>query len=98
MALISCPECKKEVSSLAAACIHCGAPLARTAIAVAPAKVVTTQQTLKSYKLIQLVGVMLICAGVVACTAQSPAASAGLWMIGVLLFIGGRAAAWWGNG
>jgi hypothetical protein len=49
MALISCPECKKEVSSLASACIHCGAPLAKAAVAVAPAKVVTTQQTSKSY-------------------------------------------------
>ena len=27
MALIHCPECGKEVSDLAAACIHCGYPL-----------------------------------------------------------------------
>ena len=30
MALIHCPECGKEVSDLAAACVHCGYPL-RTA-------------------------------------------------------------------
>ena len=30
MALIRCPECGKEVSDQAAACIHCGYPL-RTA-------------------------------------------------------------------
>ena len=27
MALIRCPECGKEVSDLAAACVHCGCPL-----------------------------------------------------------------------
>ena len=30
MALIHCPECGREVSDLAAACVHCGYPL-RTA-------------------------------------------------------------------
>lgn len=27
MALIKCPECGKEVSDKAAACIHCGCPI-----------------------------------------------------------------------
>lgn len=27
MALIKCPECKREVSSTAKACPHCGAPI-----------------------------------------------------------------------
>ena len=27
MALISCPDCQKQVSSNAAACLHCGAPI-----------------------------------------------------------------------
>ncbi len=30
MALIKCPECEKEVSDRANACIHCGFPLAQT--------------------------------------------------------------------
>ena len=28
MALIACPECGKEISNQAPACIHCGCPLA----------------------------------------------------------------------
>jgi hypothetical protein len=36
MALTHCKECAKEVSSLAAACPHCGAPIAATATPVAP--------------------------------------------------------------
>ena len=31
MALIKCPECGKEVSDKAAACIHCGYPIASNA-------------------------------------------------------------------
>ena len=31
MALIKCPECGKEVSDKASACIHCGYPLAELA-------------------------------------------------------------------
>lgn len=27
MALINCPECKKEISSFSEKCIHCGFPL-----------------------------------------------------------------------
>lgn len=38
MALISCPECGKEVSDRASSCIHCGCPLREEAIpVVAPA-------------------------------------------------------------
>ena len=29
MALIKCPECKREVSNKAEACIHCGYPIAK---------------------------------------------------------------------
>lgn len=36
MALITCKECGKEVSSLAAACPHCGAPIAATTSASIP--------------------------------------------------------------
>ena len=35
MALIKCPECGKEVSSRAPACIHCGCPLDEPPVAVA---------------------------------------------------------------
>ena len=34
MALINCPECNKEISDKAMACIHCGLPLREPAIAV----------------------------------------------------------------
>jgi hypothetical protein len=36
MALISCPECKKQVSTLASACPHCGCPISVSAQAPRP--------------------------------------------------------------
>src|SRR4051794_16621515 len=38
MALITCPECTKEVSDRATACPHCGFPLTREQTPVAPPK------------------------------------------------------------
>ena len=33
MALVDCPECSKQVSTLAVACPHCGFPLSRRTVA-----------------------------------------------------------------
>lgn len=46
MALIKCPECGKEVSDRAPACIHCGFPLAATTVTP------TTTQTSTYFKVI----------------------------------------------
>lgn len=32
MALVTCPDCKKEISSRAASCPHCGAPMSAATI------------------------------------------------------------------
>ena len=44
MPLITCPDCKKEVSDRAPACPHCGAPIAKAAEPV-PVKVVMPDET-----------------------------------------------------
>ena len=38
MALIKCPECNKEISDKADACVHCGCPTERTARAIEKSK------------------------------------------------------------
>lgn len=93
MALMQCPECEKSVSDKAPACIHCGAPLRPAGNAAT--SVVTTQQTAKKYKGAQLVGLLLICGGVVSCVGKEPLTSTGLWTVGVIVWLGARAAAWW---
>jgi glycerol dehydrogenase-like iron-containing ADH family enzyme len=90
MALISCPECDKQVSSVAIACPSCAYPLAATDTALSqPKTVVTTQSTSKYFKAIQLLGVVCILIGMVSCSSGSEHAhSAALWLIaGVVTYL-----------
>ncbi|MGH2524885.1 MAG: zinc ribbon domain-containing protein [Anaerolineales bacterium] len=96
MALIDCEECGTKISDKAKACIKCGAPIGEPH-AHGP-KVVTTQQTGKKYKGLQLLGALLISAGVVSCTAKEPGAAAGLWITGLIVYLGARFSAWWNHG
>jgi len=100
MALIACPECQREISEKAAACPHCGSPTQSTPIKVetAAGAVVTTQATGRSWKIIQLIGALLITAGVVSCSAGDPGSAASLLMLGFVVFIAGRIGAWWKHG
>lgn len=68
----------------------------------APAGIVTTQQTGKSYKAAQAAGALLMIAGVVACAASGPqdGGTAGPFMFlgGCVLYAVGRVGAWWNHG
>ena len=39
MALIKCPECRKDISDKSSACIHCGYPLEKLRISLDSVKV-----------------------------------------------------------
>ncbi len=109
MALIPCPECSREISDKAAACPHCGNPMRTPArapqsapvqVATAPGRVVTTQATDKHWKGMQIAGVCLMGAGVAACNEISKDGTyafwmTGFWLLGILVYIGGRFGAWW---
>lgn len=111
LALIPCAACAHQISELAVACPSCGHPVTQAKAEPKPASrsisgggssfgagdTVTTQQTAKIYKFIQLVGVLMICAGPVACVSGS-GATASLFGFGLMLWIGGRMGAWWANG
>jgi hypothetical protein len=99
MALIDCEECGVQVSDKAPACIKCGAPLNSTLTALGPAAgIVTTQQTGKRYKGAQLIGAVMMCAGVISCSAHEPGVAAGLTLVGLVVFLGARMGAWWNHG
>jgi hypothetical protein len=100
MALIECDECGARVSDKASACVKCGAPLNTgwVPLARADGTAMTTQQTGKKYKGAQVVGVAMICAGVVSCTAKEPIVASGLLMVGLLVYLGARIGAWWNHG
>lgn len=43
MALISCPDCAREVSDQAAVCLQCGRPIAQNVVAAPPPQVIHVQ-------------------------------------------------------
>lgn len=101
MALTACRECGKQISDMAAACPHCGAPTIATARDGSTGGIVTTQQTSKTFKKVQLLGAAMMCVGVVACTgseAEGKALSSLLTLGGLFVFLGARIGAWWRNG
>ncbi len=92
MALINCPDCGREVSDLASACPGCARPL--QAASSAP---VTIEQTSKPYKGAQVVGVVLIFAGLIG-TAWSLGLGGLVACAGFCVWISARMGAWWANG
>jgi zinc-ribbon domain len=87
MALIPCPDCGKKISDKAPSCPSCGyAEQAQT-----------IEQTAKTWKAVQALGVLMIAAGIPIGAIYSywgwPTAIAG---VNIWLF--GRICAWWENG
>jgi hypothetical protein len=95
MALIKCPDCEQQVSSSAAICIHCGGPLSR---ALDPKAVITTQQTSKRYKALQLVGVGMTILGLVLFSGENDDVAGYTFVTGIGLWIGAKVRAWWDHG
>lgn len=101
MALINCPDCRKEISDRAPTCPNCGAPMHSTP-AVNNGQYVTTQSTAKTYKQMMLIGGILcgIGAGVVFGVEDPYAPGFGVlaMTLGIALYALGRFKAWWNNG
>ena len=100
MALISCPECANQVSTLAASCPNCGAPVVPTA----PESVMTIERTSKAIKVrILITRVLFYVLLFFAITSIfSPDAPTEGWFIaaGVALVLNwiAKADRWWTNG
>jgi hypothetical protein len=97
MGLIQCPDCKKEISDQATACIYCGRPLT-----VIQPEVQTVELTSKRYKGQQLLGILGICIGffiVLVSSGHAPGSLIGSLMLigGLILWISGRVGAWWNH-
>lgn len=105
MALISCPECNNQVSSTAAACPKCGAPIAEAVGSkAAGAPLTTVQETSKKLKLHIIISSIIFWMGVVwlfvninaAKQGGEPSAIPGLLLfIGVVWYIVTRFRIWW---
>jgi len=99
MAMIECPECLTPISNKSKVCIKCGAPVVDAEVSTVPVNgVVVTEQTGKTYKGLQLLGVLIVSAGTVSCVAHDTAMSSGLWVLGIVIYVGARFGAWWNHG
>lgn len=100
MALVACPECSHQVSTLAASCPQCGRPISPPVLqpAAAQQQPITIEQTSKSIKLR-----MAICAGsfwigwVMLFTGE-PQAAAWMILLGGIGYLYFKLARWWENG
>lgn len=94
MALITCSECKSEISDKAATCVKCGAPLRR-----GRNKPTTIQATGKDAKVINIFSRLLIVVSAVLIFVDSVpnhmALAVGGIIIGVLGVTIGRVMTWW---
>lgn len=97
MSLVACSECAKQISDKAAACPHCGAPIARPL-----EQTVTTQATSKRFKVQELAAIVTFIVGaLVAIVAETngPRLFGAILMAGSLvLYISARIGAWWHSG
>jgi len=95
MALTTCPDCGREVSTNATACPGCGYPV----------QAQTIEATGKKWKGLQALGAVLWILSIGPCVVGADSGSDDTVMLGVimgtigfLVFVSARIGAWWGHG
>ncbi|HQF85415.1 MAG TPA: hypothetical protein PLX58_10620 [Smithellaceae bacterium] len=104
MALIKCPECGAQVSSMAESCPKCAYPIAGGGTTQASGgKIQTVEQTSKRYKLHKLLSVLLIIISFVIIISSNGSTS-GLHVgiigviVGLIWYIFTSFVSWWHHG
>lgn len=92
---ISCTECRVRLPAHAEACPECGYPVTGRAHHELFDAAEVDHATLKEYKLIQLLGAIVIAAGIIAAIADSPIAAAVSITIGGGTYLTGLLGSWW---
>lgn len=95
MALVKCPECDKEISSIAEACPHCGRPM-KTGHR-------TVEQTSKRLKLQKPLSVLIAIIGLLLVLTDLDGSQMGgvgilLMFIGLIWFFVVAIMVWWKHG
>lgn len=96
MALINCPECKKQVSDVAAQCPDCGYPIYQASVTHGKPQAVTTiEQTDKKWKKAKIASAVLIIFGLLF--AMGGSSSIGVWLMfaGIVAGLYGAIGGWW---
>lgn len=95
MSLNSCTECGTRLSSQAETCPDCGYPAAPRTNAAHGEVADSLHSTRKEYKLIQLLGAIVVIVGVTAALLDSPIAAAVSIAIGAATYLTGLLGSWW---
>ena len=103
MALINCPECKREISSLATSCPHCGIPMSNVQDTKTTGESITTiQETSKRLKkqIIYSVIVIVISIPLFILAVSNDSGSLGLisgllFFVGAIWYIAIKTMVWW---
>lgn len=101
MALINCPECTKEISSAAPACLNCGFPIATARDVEAVGTPLTTiQETSKNLKGHVILSIFMVVGGFFWMMASdSSGVGPGLTMFGgAAYYLIARLQIWWHHG
>ena len=88
MALIACPGCAKEFSDEVTSCPHCAHPMTGSPNNFA------TEVPGREWKIIRLIGGLLVVTGVLAWAGNSTDAGM-IFFLGCAIYLGGRLGAWW---
>lgn len=106
MAMISCPECGKEISSRANACPNCGCPIGDDAVAgpkqrvEVVEKVPVVEATPKACKVLQVLSALIILGGFFGCIAgglDNARDSIGIMLVGLILYVVVGLYVWWNH-
>lgn len=94
----SCTECGTRLPAQAETCPDCGYPVTARAHIEHVAFGETSHSTHREYKLIQLLGGVVVVAGIIAALADSPIAAAVSIAVGTATYMTGLLGSWWNRG
>lgn len=107
MALITCPDCQRQVSDRAPACPQCGSPLHTPPLGASQQAPRIIEATSKTWKTLQLAGGIVLVLAIPTCIVTTIAARPGeaaspvaAWCVlgGMILWLLGRIGGWWYHG
>jgi hypothetical protein len=98
MALISCPECKQQISDTAPTCPHCGfaqkaTPVESSGLRQQP---ITIESTSKTWKLLKILSIVVFLIGVTVWSIDKSFGNL-IIVVSVMIFIAAKIGRWWNN-
>jgi len=98
MALVTCPDCQRNVSTLAEDCPGCGRPMAGRQDIVGGRRVRTVERTAKRFKGLIFLSSLALLAGIWGMITKAQTWPIICLVLGLPLLAFGKFMAWWHHG